>query len=973
MEPESHSKYIGLSSLQVEESRKKFGANVITPPEKEPWWKLYLEKYEDPVIRILMIAAVIAISAGIFDGKYLEGIGIMIAIFLATTMAFLNEYKANKEFDILNQVNDDFPVKVIRNGAYDTIPKRDVVVGDIILCETGEEIPADGELLEVVSLQIDEGKLTGEAVPVNKFPKNHPEFKAVTDSPYPENLLYKGTMVADGHCIMSVTAVGDKSEIANIASAATEENENKTPLNQQLEKLSKQIGVVGLGVAALTYGALILKDYLNGILLLNGSQLYASIILHLFISIALIKVWLPIFYDFLEWIGSSANPPAFLDEEGLSPWLKNLGYGVLTLLILAGGGFMINILPGDIKSWIPASVLSQYLEYFMIAVTIIVVAVPEGLAMSVTLSLAYSMRKMTASNNLVRKMDACETIGAATCICSDKTGTLTKNEMNVYHAKFPDFMGNGNGNGLSLIAEAIGCNSTANLGNNESGTKKVIGNPTEGALLLWLNEKGYDYLSARENFEIKHQWTFSNETKMMGTLGLSPLTKREVLHIKGAPEIVLNKCSNIVTQTGVEKLNGKKNEIIREMSEYQKRGMRTIGVAFQEEPKTDILPKLNDLTDDFVWLGFFAIADPIREEVPGAIQACKEAGIDVKIVTGDNADTAAEIARQIGLHEYTRKSFVHLSGTQFSQKTDDELVPILPNLAVLSRAKPMDKLRLIRLLKANGHVVAVTGDGTNDAPALNQADVGLAMGKSGTALAKQVSDVILLDDSFRSIVSAVKWGRSLYENIQRFILFQLTINVAALGIALLGPFLGVQLPLTVTQMLWVNLIMDTFAALALATEPPHDNVLKREPRSPEDFIVTTPMAKQIFGIGALFLVILASFLIYIQNDGKVTDYELSLFFSLFVMLQFWNLFNAKCLNVSNSAFKDMFANKSFVAIATSIFFGQILIIQFGGHIFRTVPLSFIDWFYIIGSTSLVLWVGEIIRFFKRKNENMGLT
>lgn len=968
METKNNARYAGLSSREVEESRKKYGSNVITPPEKDPWWKLYLEKYEDPVIRILMIAAVIAIVAGTFDGKYLEGIGIMIAIFLATTMAFLNEFKANKEFDILNKVNDDFPVQVIRNGVYDTIPKRDIVVGDIVLCETGEEIPADGELLEVISLQIDEGKLTGENVPVNKFPKNHPEFKYDAESPYPANMLYKGTIVADGHCVLQVTAVGDKSEIASIASAATDVKKDKTPLNKQLEKLSKQIGVVGLGVAGLTYGALILKDYLNGNLILNGSQIYASLVLHLFIALALIKVWMPIFYDFLDWVGFSSEPPAFLEREGLTPWLKNLGLGLLVAIILGGSGYFIGLLPSDPVTWIPGHVLSEYLEYFMIAVTIIVVAVPEGLAMSVTLSLAYSMRKMTASNNLVRKMDACETIGAATCICSDKTGTLTKNEMEVFHASFPSRIEGLHDNGMLFISEAIGCNSTANLGINSDGNQKIIGNPTEGALLLWLNQNGYDYLPLREGFETKHQWTFSNETKMMGTFGKSSLTNGEVLHIKGAPEIVLNKCKNIVTDSGIEFLDGRKHEILKEMADFQKRGMRTIGMAFKEATRTDICPKLSDLGDEFTWLGFFAIADPIREEVPGSIQACKDAGIDVKIVTGDNADTAAEIARQIGLYEYSRKSIIHLTGNEFSKKTDQELAPILPNLAVLSRAKPMDKRRLIQLLRDSGNVVAVTGDGINDTLALKKADVSLAMGKSGTALAKQVSDVILLDDSFKSIVSAVKWGRSLYENIQRFILFQLTINVAALGIAFLGPFIGVQLPLTVTQMLWVNLIMDTFAALALATEPPHEDVLKRKPRSPEDFIVTTSMAKQIFGIGAIFLLILSSFLVIIQNDGKVTEYELSLFFSLFVMLQFWNLFNAKCLNVSNSAFKEVLANKGFVAIATSIFIGQIIIVQFGGAIFRTVPLSLSDWLLIILSSSMVLWIGELRRFYQRRSD-----
>ena len=979
-------KYTGLTDAEVLESRKTHGINIITPPEKEPWWKLYLEKYEDPVIRILMIAAVIAIAAGTIDGKYIEGIGIIIAILLATTLAFLNEFKANKEFDLLNKVNDEVAVKAIRNGCHCTVPRKDIVVGDIVILETGEEVPADGIIWDLVALQIDESKLTGESEPVEKKAvsapllvnessltgESNPVVKRVmvdssdsNNSAYADTELKKGTMVVDGHCTVQITSVGDNCEIGKIFIAGKEESEIKSPLNIQLERLSKQIGVVGLSVAVLTYAALILRDLFTGVLILTQQQLFTSIVIHIFLMIVLIKVWLPIVYDFFDWIKLDSNTPDWLEAEGIMPWVSSLILGGIISALVLGSGYLTGLLSADTNSWFSLTATMDFLRYFMIAVTIIVVAVPEGLAMSVTLSLAYSMRKMTASNNLVRKMDACETIGAATCICSDKTGTLTHNEMKVFAGemyfdwKSTQFL-------TEIVAEGLSVNSTANLGQQEN---EVIGNPTEGAILLWLRDNGIDYLDYRDDSKIIHQWTFSNETKMMGTAVKSGGTNDHLIHIKGAPEIILNKCSHYTEGNGSLSIEKQRAKISNELLNYQKRGMRTIGFAYHKNGKIDKKNSLNELPNEFIWLGFFAIADPIREEVPLAVLSCKESGIDVKIVTGDNPQTAEEIARQIKLIE--DNDFLHLTGKEFENMDDNQASSILPKLRILSRAKPMDKLRLVKLLRKAGHIVAVTGDGTNDAPALNHADVGLAMGKNGTALAKEVSDVILLDDSFKSIVNAVMWGRSLYANIQRFILFQLTINVAALGIALSGPFLGVHIPLTVTQMLWVNLIMDTFAALALATEPPKESVMKNKPRSSSDYIVTGAMGKQIFGVGFIFLLILGGILVYIQNDGVTSDYELSVFFSIFVMLQFWNLFNARALFSNESALKNVFKNKGFVAIASAIFVGQILIIQIGGEIFRTVPLKIIDWVLIVLATSIVLVLGEFWRLIRRRMQIAG--
>lgn len=970
------SHYRGLTTAEVQGRREKYGANVLTPPSREPWWKQFLSKFDDPVIRILIIAAVLAIVAGISEGKFTEGIGIIIAVLLATTLAFVNEFKANKEFDILNKVNDDLPIKVIRDGHYVSVPRRDLVVGDVVLVELGEELPCDGIVLEAVSFQVEESSLTGESRPISKHPEGKTPEGEVEETAYPRHRLLRGTFVVDGHAVMEVTAVGDSTEIGKTARSAEEETGEQTPLNAQLEKLSKVIGVVGFGIAAITFAALVGRAVVSGHLILTNHQWAVAGLVLAGALVALVRVWMPIIYDGLELVGKEASPPAWLESEGAWAWIKVILLGGLLVAAGLGLGQTTGFLQGDYTTWLPQSVGKQFLEFFMIAVTIIVVAVPEGLAMSVTLSLAYSMRKMTATNNLVRRMHACETIGAATVICSDKTGTLTRNEMRVAEVVIPcldhglasgtDGL-NGNGN---LIAESISANTTANLSRTLGQASAPLGNPTECALLLWLEQNTHDYILHRDGFEIQYQWTFSTERKYMATLGISKRTGKRTLHVKGAPEIVLSRCSNLLTVSGIKSLEPTVlSDIELQLKTYQARGMRTLGLAYHPEPKNHTGVDVAHIAEGMTWLGFVAIADPVRVEVPGAIAACGTAGIRVKMITGDNAETAREVGRQIGLWQSGDKDHrEHMSGPEFGGLAETEAREAVHGIKILSRARPMDKMRMVKLLQERGEIVAVTGDGTNDAPALNYAHVGLAMGRTGTAVAKEASDIILLDDSFRSIVNAVMWGRSLYENIQRFILFQLTINVAALVIALLGPFIGVEIPLTVIQMLWINLIMDTFAALALATEPPHGNVMERKPRDSKSFIVSPEMARGIMATASIFIAVLIGLLLWVKKaDAASADYayRLTVFYTVFVMLQFWNLFNARCLGHRFSAFSRLTENKGLIAIAAGILVGQIAIIQYGGEIFRTVPLSLKDWGIILGATSIVLWVGELRRLLAR--------
>lgn len=958
----NHLPYQGLTTKQVEINRLEHGLNILKPPQKNPWWKLFLEKFEDPVIQILNIAAFIAIGVGIVQKNYAEGIGIIAAILLATILAFVNEYQAAKEFDVLNQVSDTIPTKVIRNHKFTTVPRQDLVVGDIIYLEQGEEIPADGIILSDFSFYVNQARITGESAAVIKSSQVMAENSLDT---YPTNKVFRSTLVEQGHAYIKIIAVGNHSEIGQLAIAATGMGtELATPLNLQLTKLSKLIGVIGLSFASLTFIALLSRGFILGKYSLSIAELYRLNLSIICILTILLPIWLPVIYDGLELLDGQIEPPQWLDEIQFTTWVKTTIGSFSILAIGIGLGYFVNFLPTSLGQWLPANLANALLQYFMVAVTIIVVAVPEGLAMSVTLSLAYSMRKMAADQNLVRQMHACETIGAATVICSDKTGTLTQNEMQVHQAHFPSLdyqVADSRFAYQNLIAEAISANSTADLESLDNDSSRFLGNPTEGALLLWLAEQDLNYLNYRRSFFVKKQISFSTQNKYMGTLGKSKVRNNYTFYLKGAPEIVLAHCNQILTKSGLKPLD-KPAEIIKSLKSYQQRGMRTLAIAYKDI--TDFTYDLDNLTNNLNWLGFVAIEDTLRPEVPQAISTCQDAGIEIKIVTGDNPETAQEIARQIGLNQNTESPYGCMTGKEFSNLTDSEAQIATKELKVLSRARPMDKLRLVKMLQANGEVVAVTGDGTNDAAALKQAQVGLAMG-NGTAIAKEASDIILLNNSFSSIVNAIIWGRSLYNNIQRFILFQLTINVAALGIVFFGPFIGVALPLTVTQMLWVNLIMDTFAALALATEAPNPKLIHCQPRGLDSFIISRPMLQNITGVGLSFLAILTFLLLYIGKDSEISTYELSIFFTTFVMLQFWNMFNARCLGSNQSAFKGLWQNKAFLTIILVIFCGQILIVQFGGNVFRTVPLSIKDWLIVTSFTSIVLAVGEAKRYLER--------
>lgn len=878
-------RYSGLTSAQVEESRRLNGVNILTPPAKEPLWKQFLAKFRDPLIIILLVAGALSIGISCYEfwglhqaaDVFFEPAGIFIAILLATGMAFYFERKADKEFALLNQVNDEEPVQVIRDGHATTVPRKDVVVGDIVVLNTGEEIPADGELLEAVSLNIDESTLTGE--PICHKTTDPAQFDP--EATFPSDHAMRGTKVMEGHGVMHVLKVGDATENGKVFEAAQIDDGLKTPLDQQLERL----------------GALISKfSYVIGILIIAGR-----------IALYFINM------DF-EWLGFMA----------------------------------------------------YFLQSVMIAVTLVVVSVPEGLPMAVTLSLAYSMRRMLKTNNLVRKMHACETMGATTVICTDKTGTLTQNQMQVFRTNF--FVPSSES---LYIDEGIAVNSTAQL--DLSGEKpSVLGNPTEGALLLWLRSQGENYETLRAGATRLEELPFTTERKYMATVVRSASGK-DVLYVKGAPEIVFGMCTDT---SGVTKA-----EIDAQLLEYQNQAMRTLGFAYQELQPGDATISDGKVTATGLrFIGIVAISDPVRAEVPDAVSEVLDAGIKVKIVTGDTPGTAKEIGRQIGLWDDSRDTDRNIiTGVEFAELSDSALLNRVGDLKIIARARPMDKKRLVEALQKRGEVVAVTGDGTNDAPALKAAQVGLSMG-DGTSVAKEASDITIVDNSFSSIGRAVMWGRSLYQNIRRFILFQMTVNVAACLIVLAGAFMGMQSPLTVTQMLWVNLIMDTFAAMALASLPPTRSVMRDKPRDQRDFIINHPMWRSIIGVGVAFFAILIGLLYYMQHTDvtsltqigrlpwvsghNMSPYELSLFFTIFVFLQFWNMFNARAFATGRSAFHFK-GCKGFLSIALLILVGQIAIVSLGGEFFTVVPLKLTDWLIIIASTSLVLWIGEFLRLFRR--------
>ena len=867
-------KRIGLTDEQVKQSREQHGKNVLTPPQRTSLWKLYLDKYRDPIIQILLVAAFVSLILAFIEKNFMETIGIFVAVFLATTVGFYFERDAAKKFNLLTALSEEQPVKVRRNGKVMEIPRHDVVVGDVVLVEVGDEVPADGELIVCNDLQMNESTLTGEPVAEKSL-------EGGGDGAYPRNIILRSTMVMNGRGEFVVTAVGDATEIGKVAKKSTEQTSVETPLHMQLDKLAKMISKVGSVVSVAAFFIFLIHDILTN--------------------------------------------PAWGGKD----------YFYMAEIVL---------------------------KYFMMAVTLIVMAVPEGLPMAITLSLALNMRRMLKSNNLVRKLHACETMGAVTVICTDKTGTLTLNKMQVSALELKQ-------GDEALLDTAIALNSTAELNDG-----KPIGNPTESALLLWLDAQGKDYEELRKQVNVLKQLPFSTERKMMATL--AEVDGETYLFVKGAPEIVMKKC---IIEDRMQK------QTAEELDEWQHKAMRTLAFAYKKV-EASIMRTSRTSTAEVVALldandlqlqAIAAIADPIRPDVPAAVQECRHAGIEVKVVTGDTAATAMEIGKQIGVFEdepenigadgsMTSLDQQMITGEQWEALSDEEAYERAKDIRVMSRARPTDKQRLVAMLQKRGEVVAVTGDGTNDAPALHYAHVGLSLG-SGTSVAKEASDMTLLDDSFKSIANAVMWGRSLYRNLQRFLFFQLVVNVAALLLVLGGSVIGTEMPLTVTQILWVNLIMDTFAALALASLPPSHEVMKDKPRKASDFIINKSIGFGILFCGIVFFLVMFALLVYCERRGKggVDVHELTMFFTTFVMIQFWNLFNAKALMSHHTAFRHFLKDKGMILVLVLVLVGQWIIVTFGGEMFRTTPLSLHEWLLIIGSTSVVLWVGELWRAFKR--------
>lgn len=867
-------KRIGLTDEQVKQSREQHGKNVLTPPQRTSLWKLYLDKYRDPIIQILLVAAFVSLILAFIEKNFMETIGIFVAVFLATTVGFYFERDAAKKFNLLTALSEEQPVKVRRNGKVMEIPRHDVVVGDVVLVEVGDEVPADGELIVCNDLQINESALTGEPVAEKSL-------EGGGDGAYPRNVILRSTMVMNGRGEFVVTAVGDATEIGKVAKKSTEQTSVETPLHMQLDKLAKMISKVGSVVSVAAFFIFLIHDILTN--------------------------------------------PAWGGKD----------YFYMAEIVL---------------------------KYFMMAVTLIVMAVPEGLPMAITLSLALNMRRMLKSNNLVRKLHACETMGAVTVICTDKTGTLTQNKMQVSALELKQ------GDG-ALLDTAIALNSTAELNDG-----KPIGNPTESALLLWLDAQGKDYEELRKQVNVLKQLPFSTERKMMATL--AEVDGETYLFVKGAPEIVMKKC---IIEDRMQRQSAE------ELDEWQHKAMRTLAFAYKKIEASIMRTSRTSTAEVVAFLdandlqlqAIAAIADPIRPDVPAAVQECRHAGIEVKVVTGDTAATALEIGKQIGVFEdepenigadgsLTSLDQQMITGEQWEALSDEEAYERAKDVRVMSRARPTDKQRLVAMLQKRGEVVAVTGDGTNDAPALHYAHVGLSLG-SGTSVAKEASDMTLLDDSFKSIANAVMWGRSLYRNLQRFLFFQLVVNVAALLLVLGGSVIGTEMPLTVTQILWVNLIMDTFAALALASLPPSHEVMKDKPRKASDFIINKSIGFGILFCGIVFFLVMFALLVYCERRGKggVDVHELTMFFTTFVMIQFWNLFNAKALMSHHTAFRHFLKDKGMILVLVLVLVGQWIIVTFGGEMFRTTPLSLHEWLLIIGSTSVVLWAGELWRTFKR--------
>lgn len=956
--------YQGLSQADVLKSREEHGVNIITPPEKESLWSKFWEKFEDPLIRILLVAGALSIGIACYEfwglkeewTVFFEPIGIFVAILLATGLSFYFELKADKAFTILNQVNDDEPVKVVRDGNSMVVPKKDVVVGDVVILSTGDEVPADAELLEAVAMVVDESALTGEPMCRKTVIKD--EFDS--EATYPSNRVMRGSKVLEGHGYCRVIAVGDKTDEAKVFQEAQIDSSVKTPLNEQLDGLSE--------------------------LITNLSYMFAGLV---------IIGRLLVFFDW-SWMALTLLVPTVIFFYLVIKKFEDYSRTKCIVIIVSFFAIFLSMVLGIFNHEHPganiAALLTYTMQTLMIAVTLIVVAVPEGLPMAVSLSLAYSMRRMLKTNNLVRKMHACETMGATTVICTDKTGTLTQNQMQVHEANFYT------DESLSeLVYEGIAVNSTASLDLSDATKAKVLGNPTEGALLLWLKKNGMDYRDLKSAANVLQEIPFSTERKYMATVVTSSTGKR-VLYVKGAPEIVLSLCKNICG--GVERAS-----IDSQLISYQNQAMRTLGFAYQVLEGNETAVENNRIVaTDLSFMGVVAISDPVREDVPAAVKECFEAGIAVKIVTGDTPGTAKEIGRQIGLWTEADTDRNIITGPEFAELSDKELEERVLDLKIIARARPMDKKRLVEALQRKNQVVSVTGDGTNDAPALKAAHVGLSMG-DGTSVAKEASDITIIDNSFSSIGRAVMWGRSLYQNIQRFLLFQLTVNVAACFIVLVGAFMGTESPLTVTQMLWVNLIMDTFGAMALASLPPSATVMKDKPRkrgNSDDglldsmkngsFILNRPMGLDIWCVGLFFFALTLGFLYIFQHadvtsmtdlfsiqfgkSNEVTPYEQTLLFSIFVWTHFWYMFNARSFGANNSYFR-LKQSSGFKVIVGVIVIGQIIIVELLYSFFNVEPMfhkgfaelntsGIIDWLIIVGASSLVLWVRELFFIFRKK-------
>ena len=949
-------KYSGLSDSEVLQSREEHGANIITPPPKEPAWKLYLEKFDDPLIRILLIAAVLSFIISLFEKDFYETLGIFIAIILATFIGFWFEYDARRKFDILNLVNDEMPCRVIRNGHVTETARKNLVVGDIIILNTGEEVPADALLLESVSLRIDESSLTGEPV---TYKTAHPE-TFTQEATYPPNEILRGSIVVDGHCSARVTRVGDQTEYGRVAREAIRETEEKIPLNQQLERLAQMIGIAGFVFALLTFLVLFIRGLAEGHYTLI--QWGSSLITMISVGIAISKVWAPFIRDGFELVGRNSHLARKIEEK---TWPVLLTAGAAFFIIAMTLGFVLGIDPLGRENWITLKEAEKILHHFMVAVTIIVVAVPEGLPMSVTLSLALNMRRMLRQNSLVRKMHAIETMGAVNVICTDKTGTLTMNRMEVSEFFIPAIHDE---HVFEMLKAGMAVNSTAHLDMSQPGNPRPLGNPTESALLMWLWKNNIPYETLRARYREMDQLTFSTERKYMATIAEDTESGEKILFIKGAPEILLKMCSTAFTEKGKICIEESLPLFAEVLERYQSQAMRMLGFAYarlkpEDKPFKD--GKIDTNKVQPIFLGVCAISDPLRADAAESVQICIDAGIEVKVITGDTRGTARETGRQIGLIDENTEEDALISGDDFESLSDEEALEAAQRLKIMYRALPTHKQRLVKLLQNLGYIVAVTGDGTNDAAALNQAHVGLSMG-SGAAVAREASDITIIDDSFRSIANAIMWGRSLYRNIQRFIIFQLTINVAALLLVFIGSVAGHEVPLTVTQMLWVNLIMDTFAAAALSTLPAQPEVMKEKPRRNEDFIVSQEMKRWILGAGILFTIVsLVLYLFFNSRGPGISVKELTIVFTTFVMLQFWNLFNVKVFGTNESAFSGILSHTGFVIVVVAILYGQWMIVEWGGEMFRTTRLSIGEWLLITGGTAPVLLAGEIIRFRRR--------